>query len=180
MAAGAARKTARLLLRAPLEADVDPLFAIQGDPVAMRFTYCAADRGVTLAFLAKYEARRTQDGFAPWTILLGEQVIGWGGLCRDPDAPQWGVEVIYFLDPAFHGRGFATELARAALELAFEELGLPEVGAYLRPQNLASTRVLAKAGFSRIRHVAELARDEFRIDARQWKAGTDCRSAEPA
>jgi len=32
------RRTRHLLLRAPEPSDVDALFAIQGDPVAMRFT----------------------------------------------------------------------------------------------------------------------------------------------
>ena len=41
------RRTARLLLRSPSVEDVDALFAIQGDPDAMKYTFCAPDRAAT-------------------------------------------------------------------------------------------------------------------------------------
>ena len=137
----------------------------------MRFTWCAPDREATRAFLESHARRFAPDGFAPWTaVLSGEnRVVGWGGLGRDPTAPQWGVEVAYFIDPAFAGRGLATELVGAALSLAFEELALPRVEAFVRPENAASVRVLEKAGLSRVRHVSELARDRYRIAAPAWR-----------
>jgi RimJ/RimL family protein N-acetyltransferase len=164
------RHTRQLLLRAPRAADVDPLFAIQGDRIAMRFTYRAPDRAGTEAWVASHAARFAEDGFAPWTAVLAAQdrVIGWGGLCRDPEAPQWGVEVAYFVEPACWGRGLAGEIVGAALALAFTELGLPEVGAFARPENRASLRVLEKAGFERVRFVPELERDQFRILPARW------------
>ena len=167
------RRTSHLLLRAPEPSDVDPLFAIQGDPVAMRFTYCAPSREATVARLDAYAARFSEDGFAPWTALLAEErrVVGWGGLNKDPEAPGWGVEVAYFLCPSVWGRGLATELVQEALVHAFRDLGLPRVGAFSRPDNVASIRVLAKAGFARIRFVPSLERDAFEITARRWQGG---------
>jgi RimJ/RimL family protein N-acetyltransferase len=163
-------ETHRLLLRAPDASDVDPLFAIQGDPVAMRFTYCSPSRAATQEFLESYSARFAIDGFAPWTAVLSREggVVGWGGLNRDPKAPHWGVEVTYFIDPAFAGRGLASELLQASLALAFRDLDLPGIGAFVRPENRASVRVLAKAGFTRRRFVAELQRDQYSISASQW------------
>jgi len=168
------RRTRHLLLRAPEPSDVDALFAIQGDPVAMRFTYCAPSRAATAARLEAYAARFSADGFAPWTALLAEdeRVVGWGGLNTDPEAPGWGVEVAYFLSPSVWGRGFATELVQAALAHAFRDLGLSRVGAFSRPDNVASTRVLAKAGFARIRFVPSLERDEFEITAQRWQGAS--------
>lgn len=174
------RWTRRLLLRAPRPSDVEALFAIQGDAEAMRFTYCAPDREATAAYLESYARRFAEDGFAPWTAVLREaprpgerpveRIVGWGGLNRDPRAPRWGVEVAYFLDPACWGRGLATELVQASLVHAFEDLDLRRVGAFVRPENRASVRVLAKAGFVHVRFVPELERDELRIDAAQWRA----------
>jgi ribosomal-protein-alanine N-acetyltransferase len=43
--------------------------------------------------------------------------------------------------------GFATELARASLQVGFTDLGLAEVIAFTLPDNLASRRVMEKAGF---------------------------------
>ena len=165
------RKTAQLLLRALEPGDIDPLFAIQSDPAAMRFTYCSFSRAATAAHLESYAVRFSLDGFAPWTAVFAAEsrIVGWGGLSRDPSAPHWGVEVAYFIHPSYWGRGLATELVQASLSLAFTELGLPKVGAFARPENRASIRVLAKVGFVRIRFVPELERDEFCVSADRWR-----------
>lgn len=173
-------RTSRLVLRAPEPADVDALFEIQGDPEAMRHTYVAPDRDATARYLERYAARFVEDGFAPWTVVLVSEarVVGWGGLNRDPDAPHWGTEVAYFIHPGYQGRGLATELVRASLELAFERLGLAEVGAFTRPENAASRRVLEKTGFAFVRHVSELERDQYAVRA-SARPGEPPRAARP-
>jgi ribosomal-protein-alanine N-acetyltransferase len=176
MAKPPTRKTPRLLLRAPEPADVEPLFAIQGDPEAMRFTYCSPSREATATRLAEYADRFTEDGFAPWTVVLLEsdsgvaqqRVIGWGGLNKDPAEPEWGIEVAYYFDRSYWDRGLATELVRESLAYAFEELGLDYVGAFTKLENVASARVLLRTGFERIRFVPELERDEYRISKESW------------
>ena len=136
----------------------------------MQFTYCARDREATAQRLAAYGARCAEDGFAPWTAVLRaeDRVIGWGGLNRDPWAPEWGPEVAYFMHPAYWGRGLATELVTASLDVAFRALGLAEVGAFTKPENVASARVLRKTGFSFVRYVPELGRDQYVVARRDW------------
>jgi RimJ/RimL family protein N-acetyltransferase len=172
-------KTHRLLLRAPEPADVDAIFGIQGDAEAMRHTYAAPDRAATARFLEAYAARFREDGFAPWTAILQSEgrVVGWGGLHKDPKAPEWGPEVSYFIHRRHWGQGLAAELIEAALKLAFEDLGLPEVSAFTRPANRASARVLRKAGFVFVRHVPELERDRYAIERSAWE-GVARRGAE--
>ncbi|HEY4977203.1 MAG TPA: GNAT family N-acetyltransferase [Gaiellaceae bacterium] len=99
------RHTSRLLLRAPELGDVDPLFAIQSDPDAMRFTFCSPNREATATRLAEYADRFAEDGFAPWTVVLADEdrIVGWGGLNKDPAEPEWGVEVAYYFDRAYWG-----------------------------------------------------------------------------
>ncbi len=137
----------------------------------MRFTYCAPDREATASYIESYARRFAEDGFSPWTVVFSaeDRVVGWGGLNRDPKEPQWGIEVAYFMDPRCWGRGLATELVQASLSHAFRDLGLPQVGAFTRPENRASARVLVKAGFTRVRFVPELERDEFQISAASWR-----------
>jgi ribosomal-protein-alanine N-acetyltransferase len=169
-----ARHTASLLLRAPEPADAGALFTIQRDQEAMRYTYCSPSLEATAAHLESYAARYAEDGFAPWTAVLAAEnrVVGWGGLNKDPNEPEWGVEVAYYIDRAYWGRGLATELVRESLAYAFGELDLPEVGAFAKPENVASVRVLVKAGFARVRFVPELERDEFRVSAETPKTRT--------
>jgi RimJ/RimL family protein N-acetyltransferase len=154
--------TPQLLLRPPQPADVDPLFEIQGNPDAMRYTYIAPNPEATAEYLTRYAERFAHDGFAPWTAVLRgeERVVGWGGLNRDPRAPEWGVEVAYFFHSSCWGRGLATELVCASLAHA-AKLGLPEVVAFTRPANLASRAVLLKTGFRFLRHVPE--RDQYAV-----------------
>lgn len=158
-----ARRTARLLLRPPEDADIDALHAIQRDPVTMQYTYCAPDLAATRWFVESHADRFGEDGFAPWTVVLAGdgRVVGWGGLGKDPPEPLWGPEVSYFFDPSVWGRGLATELVEAALAHAFDDIGLDEVGAFARPANAASVRVLEKCGFERYDFVPRLERDRF-------------------
>lgn len=164
-------ETARLRLRGPRAEDLDALHRIQGDRDAMRFTFCAPDREATRRHVEAHAARFREDGFAPWTAVLAASgdVVGWGGLCRDPEAPHWGVEVAYYLDRAHWGLGLATELVEAALAEAFGRIALPSVGAFTRPGNRASARVLEKAGFRFQAFVPELGRNQYRVGAREWR-----------
>lgn len=158
-------ETPRLLLR-PFEAgDVDSLYEIQGDREAMRFTHAAESREACARWLADYEALRPKLGFAPWTAVLRAEsrVVGWGGLSVDPHEPGWGVEVSYFIHRAHWGRGLASELVRASLDHAFGALGLAEVGAFARPENTASIRVLENAGFRLLRYEPRLERNHYSI-----------------
>ena len=45
------------------------------------------------------------------------------------------------------GKGFATEIAIAALDVAFRQLGLQDLVAFATPENVASRRVMEKVGF---------------------------------
>ena len=58
------------------------------------------------------------------------------------------IEVGYHLARAFWGRGYATEAARACLRYGFEQLKLERIVAVVRPENVASRRVLEKSGLS--------------------------------
>ncbi len=56
-------------------------------------------------------------------------------------------ELLYALMPEFWGRGLAIEMARAIVALAGGTLALDQVIGFTLPSNLASRRVLERAGF---------------------------------
>jgi [ribosomal protein S5]-alanine N-acetyltransferase len=60
------------------------------------------------------------------------------------------VELGYDFAPSAWGRGLATEAARAVMAHAFGALGLDRVIAVVKPANVASQRVLEKAGLERV------------------------------
>ena len=59
------------------------------------------------------------------------------------------VEIAYGIVPVFQGHGYATEAAQAAVAFAFGSGQVRHVRAHTFPTLNASTRVLAKCGFTR-------------------------------
>jgi RimJ/RimL family protein N-acetyltransferase len=163
-------ETARLTLRPFQDTDVDPLYEIQRDPEAMRYTFCAPSRAESERRLRAYANLLEALGYAPWTVVLRPEsrIIGWGGLNVDPYDPGWGVEVAYFFHPAYWGRGFATELVQESLKQGFTWHNLETVGAFAHCDNAASIRVLEKCGFRFIGFEPQLNRNRYRIEREQW------------
>lgn len=162
---GASLLTPRLRLRPLRPGDAPGLFAVQGNPQAMRYTHCAPSLEDCARRLQAFEDSRAVNGLAPWVVLdrADERIVGWGGLAVDPFDPGWGTELLYFFDPACWGRGYATELVLATLDHAFGPLALAEVDAYAMAENLASIRVLQKCGFVFLRQEPALQRQRFRV-----------------
>lgn len=94
-------------------------------------------------------ARRPQEGVLPHFFVtlptaVGSKLIGSAGLGRHGDQ----VELGYWIARDHWGQGYATEAARAVLQLA-RALGHRRIFAAHFVDNPASGRVLAKAGFKR-------------------------------
>ncbi|HUO70325.1 MAG TPA: GNAT family N-acetyltransferase [Solirubrobacteraceae bacterium] len=88
-------------------------------------------------------------GFGPWLLrdrATGE-MVGRGGLQHTFVAGSDEVEVGWAIIPDRWGQGLATELAHASVALAFDDLGLAQIVAFTLPDNVASRRVMEKAGF---------------------------------
>jgi RimJ/RimL family protein N-acetyltransferase len=155
--------TERLLLRDTRLSDAPVLFAILGDRQAMQYTTHFPTLRECRRHIAGYLWERRRNGHAPWTIATraNAEIIGWGGLYEDPFDRGWGIEVGYWFARSAWGRGYASELVRASLDHA-RRCGLGEVSAFARPENLASCRVLEKAGFRKERFVQSLQRTLYR------------------
>ncbi|MGQ0709402.1 MAG: GNAT family N-acetyltransferase [Rhodoferax sp.] len=164
--------TPRLILRAFQDDDVDPLFAIQGNQDAMQYTHAAQSRTECAHWHRAYGALASTLGFAPWTVVHRTQgrVIGWGGLSIDPFDPGWGVEVSYYFGPSYWGQGYATELVRSALQHGFDGLAMESIGAFVRPENRASARVLEKCGLTALGYEPRLQRNRYAIHGCTWRA----------
>ena len=75
------------------------------------------------------------------------RLAGHLGLRRLPDLGE--TELLFPIDPGAQGRGYATEGGRAALAFGFGRLALPEVAAFVLPENAASIAVLERLGMTR-------------------------------
>jgi [ribosomal protein S5]-alanine N-acetyltransferase len=88
-------------------------------------------------------------GFGMWLLRDRQtgEMVGRGGLQHTYTAGLHDVEVGWAVVPERWGQGLATELARASVEVGFEQLDLLQIIAFALPTNIASRRVMEKAGF---------------------------------
>jgi RimJ/RimL family protein N-acetyltransferase len=155
--------TERMLLRRFTDADADWLVELHGDPRVMRFiddgqpvAASVVAAGTLPAILSGYEELPDGLGIFAAAERPAGNPLGWFGL-RPPasigldHAPSDTAELGYRLFPAAWGRGYATEGARALVRHAFTGLGLERVVATTMTVNMASRRVLEKAGLSLVR-----------------------------
>jgi len=140
----------RLRLR-PVEAADHAFFHRQwNDPDLGRFLWdgapVAAD--TVTEVLASSAASFAARGYGLWHVSRQHDGdVGPLGFCGLRVAADSGrVELLYALDPACWGQGYATEAARAVLAYAFDVVGLESVIASTNPANTPSWRVLEKLG----------------------------------
>jgi RimJ/RimL family protein N-acetyltransferase len=100
--------------------------------------------------LAAKVAHWDHHGFGLWLLrdrTTGE-VVGRGGLQHTFVAGMQEIEVAWSIVPERWGQGLATELALASADAGFDELHVPRLVAFTLPDNIASRRVMEKAGFA--------------------------------
>jgi [ribosomal protein S5]-alanine N-acetyltransferase len=145
--AGLPLVTERLVIRPFVAADLDALHAVYGDPEVTRWMPPYSELDDTRRALEIHIAEAAASRPAFWAVIdrASGELIGDAGLgLVEGGGGELGLG--YTLGRAWWGRGYATEAARACLRYAFEELRLPEVLAVVRPENVASIRVLEKIG----------------------------------
>ncbi|MEO2076019.1 MAG: GNAT family protein [Bacillus sp. (in: firmicutes)] len=78
-----------------------------------------------------------------------QQLIGRITLSGVVRGPFQNANLGYYLDKKHNGKGYSSEAVRSVLKHAFEELQLHRVQAAVMPRNMASKRILEKAGFKK-------------------------------
>ncbi len=152
--------TERLLLRHYREDDLDRLAEIQALPEVARYLYLGPrSREEAEEALAKriaeirlvedddavtFAVERREDG-----LLLGDVSL----FLRSAESRQ--IEIGYVFHPDAGGRGYATEAARAAIDLAFDEVDAHRVYACLDARNDASAALARRLGMRQEAHLRE-------------------------
>ena len=90
---------------------------------------------------------RVQDPETVFAIASATEAIGGIGLELYDDVHRRSAQVGYWLGEPFWGRGIATLALGAITDYAFARFDLARLYAYVYEWNLASARVLEKAGF---------------------------------
>ena len=92
-------------------------------------------------------------GFGFWAAIekSSGEFLGWFCLRPHEDGGPGNVGLGYRLRKAAWGKGYGTEGARALIHKGFAELGVERVFAVTYEENLASRRVMEKAGLRLVR-----------------------------
>ena len=149
-------RTAALLFREATEDDVEVLQSFRNDPDINRFmvrTYVDPDE-------VRREWLAVPDSATDYSCVVERdgQVVAMGFLdvvdgSGQPGHPRGTDGVIgYIVRPEAAGQGVGSATARALLQAAFDGLGLRRVTAAANLDNVASVRVLERAGMRRERH----------------------------
>jgi len=150
-------ETPRLILRAYVLDDFPHVAATWADERVVR--YISGGRPFTeeetWARFLRNIALWPMLGYGYWAATerstgryLGD--VGFADFKREIEPSLKGVpEIGWVLSSSAHGRGYATEAARALLAFGFDTLGLHRVYTCCDAENLASARVMEKIGMQR-------------------------------
>jgi RimJ/RimL family protein N-acetyltransferase len=146
------RRTERLVLRAFRHGDEEDVLAYRSRPDVVRYMPTETLQASGAAAFIEERARATQIKADNDRIVLavehdgrviGDLLVGAGHLADGQAEIGWA------FNPAYHGRGLATEAARELLVLAFADLAMHRVFAQLDPRNAASARLCERLGMRR-------------------------------
>jgi RimJ/RimL family protein N-acetyltransferase len=147
-------KTRRLYMRRMQLDDAPVLFELDSDPQVMRYiskgepTPFLKLQNEILPRILGYDAFDPPQGFWAAHLLEGDEFIGWFHLRPDKITPK-EMELGYRLKRHVWGRGLATEGSRALADSAFRDWHYEKISARTLLINLASQRVMEKAGLLR-------------------------------
>ena len=143
-------ETARLRLRPFRLDDVDALHRLWTEPEVRQYLWdgdvITRERVESLVntSLTSFE----DHGFGLWAVLPREEesLIGFCGFWFFHEPPK--LELLYGISPAHWHKGLATEAARAMMNYGFRELSFQRIEASTDAANMASSKVMERAGMS--------------------------------
>lgn len=143
--------TERLVFREMSEADLDRMAEMLGDPEMMAFYPAPKSRAESAEWIARMQERYRTDGHGLWIMetrsgeFIGDCGLTWQSVNAEPV-----LEVGYHVRREMQRRGYATEAARACVELVAREFAPTLLTAIIHPDNDASRGVAENLGMTHI------------------------------
>ena len=147
-------QTERLTLRTWSKEDITPFAAMCADKEVMSYFPATLSYEETENLVNRFQERYEQDGYTYYAIELKatEEFIGFCGMLmqtyESPFTPN--VDIGWRLKKAAWGKGYATEAAKACLDLAKNQLGLKTIISVASQTNLPSINVMQKIGMKKV------------------------------
>ena len=145
--------TRRLRVRHFQSSDADNYFALQGDPLVMQYIRPPRTREESDEFLKeKILTSSPRDFKGYWAVeeSVTGNYVGCFVIIPVPGAPEQ-TQLGYSFLPAYLGRGYATEVTKEGVNYFYNRTPLIEIFGIAETPNIASQKVLLKAGFKFLR-----------------------------
>lgn len=143
-------RTERLVLRRWQPGDREPFAALNCDPEVMAHFPAPLDRAASDTFIDRIEAGFEANGFGLWALQRRDtgEFLGFTGLSVPRFTAHFrpAVEIGWRLRRTAWGQGLATEAARRALAVGFDDYGLAEIVSFTATSNTASQAVMRRLG----------------------------------
>lgn len=147
-------KTSRLVLNEIISTDLDDIHTLNSIPEVDEFNTLGLPDSIetTKLLLDGWIDEQTAEPRTSYTFAMrsgaDNQFIGMMAIRLD--RPKYSkAEVWYKAYPAYWGKGYTSEALSALLKFGFDELGLHRIEAGCATENIASIKVLEKAGMTR-------------------------------
>lgn len=165
--------------------DAPTLLSYRSIPEVNTYTYTPVWTSIddAIAHVEEYvpKANDPDSGFGKWMIVRNDtgNVVGDVFLSKDGEL-QGTTEIGYMIHPDHAGHGFATEAARMAMRIGFEQWKVHRIYARVDEENIGSVRVCQHLG---MRQEARLVENDKRGDVwsnelifamldREWREST--------
>jgi RimJ/RimL family protein N-acetyltransferase len=145
-ALGPTLETERLLLRPPVQEDLDGWAAMMADEESSRFVGGPMDRAGAWRGMAAMAGSWVLKGFGMFSLIEKESGE-WLGRVGPWQPEGWpGSEVGWGLVKSAWGKGYATEASARTIDWAFEEVGWEDVIHCIDPRNVPSITLAERLG----------------------------------
>ncbi len=156
--------TQRLILRKIMSDDLEMIYEFMRDPEVTKYEDWIPHESIdyTRGFVSWLTGDYLSEQIYCWGIQLGKEIIGFIMMAG---VNEWNGDIAYYLKRECWSKGYATEAVSAVINYMFTEVGIDKVGAKHSIENIASGKVLKKAGMQYRGHVKEY---EYYISKSKW------------
>jgi [ribosomal protein S5]-alanine N-acetyltransferase len=141
-------ETERLILRRQRAEDIEALVGLWSDAEVTRYLGGPREQDWLRKEFEAVGRNPEAEPFDLWPVIEKETgvLVGHSGLLEKEVAGKSEIELSYFFAATAWGQGYATEIGRALIQYAFDELDIVRLIALIEPDNAASERVACKIG----------------------------------
>jgi ribosomal-protein-alanine N-acetyltransferase len=152
--------TSRLRLAPIATRDLDELHRLWTEPEVRKYIWdgVAISRQETASIIARSCEHFQRQQYGLWSMKPAvahpakDRIIGFCGFWYFRDPPE--LELIYGLEPAYWGRGLATEAVCSMIHYGFDRLSFKSIAGSTDAANTRSALVMERAGMTLIKHAA--------------------------